>query len=339
MNEEITLSPAALEAVIAAAIEASATSPSNARSVARALVAAEIDGKAGHGLARVPSYAAQARSGKVDGHATPRLYVTRSASLMVDAGCGFAFPALDLAIPHLARIARTAGIAAAGLVRSHHFGVAGHHVERLAEGGLVALAFANTPKAVPAWGGRRALFGTNPIAFAAPHAGKPAVVVDLALSRVARGKILIAAQKGERLPENWAVDADGRATRNAQAALEGALQPIGGAKGAALALMVEVLAAALTGASFAFEASSFFIAEGPPPAVGQFLVAIDPGAFAGEREFAERIVALVQAIEGDGARLPGSRRLALRERAERLGVAVDAKLYAEVAAIAHARKA
>jgi (2R)-3-sulfolactate dehydrogenase (NADP+) len=340
MNEETTLSPAALEAVIAAAIEASATSPSNARSVARALAAAEIDGQAGHGLARVPSYAAQARSGKVDGHATPRLHVTRSASLMVDAGYGFAFPALDLAIPHLARTARETGIAAAGLVRSHHFGVAGRHVERLAEAGLVALAFANTPKAVPAWGGRRALFGTNPIAFAAPQAGQPAVVVDLALSRVARGKILVAAQKGERLSEDWAVDADGRATTDAQAALGGALQPIGGAKGAALALMVEVLAAALTGAHFAFEASSFLLAEGPPPAVGQFLVAIDPGAFAGEREFAERMVALVQAIDGDGARLPGSRRLALRERAERSGVAVDAKLYAEVAAIAqHARKA
>ena len=102
--------------------------------------------------------------------------------------------------------------------------------------------------------------------------------------------------------------------------------------------MVEVLAAALTGAHFAFEASSFLLAEGPPPAVGQFLVAIDPGAFAGEKEFSERMVALVQAIDGEGVRLPGSRRLALRERAERLGVAVDAKLYAEVAAIArHAR--
>jgi (2R)-3-sulfolactate dehydrogenase (NADP+) len=334
MNEEIILSPAALEAVIARAIEASATSPSNARSVARALAAAEIDGQAGHGLARVPSYAAQARSGKVDGHARPRLHVTRSASLTVDAGYGFAFPALDLAIPRLAAMARAAGIAAAGVVRSHHFGVAGRHVERLAGAGLVALAFANTPKAVPAWGGRRPLFGTNPIAFAAPQAGKAALVVDLALSRAARGKILVAAQKGETLPDDWAVDENGRATTDAQAALKGALQPIGGAKGAALALMVEVLAAALTGAHFAFEASSFLLAEGPPPAVGQFLVAIDPGAFAGEMEFTERMVALVQAIDGDGARLPGSRRLALRERAERLGVAVDFKLYAEVAAIA-----
>ena len=209
------------------------------------------------------------------------------------------------------------------------------HVERLADAGLVALAFGNTPKAMAPWGGRQPLYGTNPIAFAVPHKGYAPIVVDMALSQVARGKILTAAQKGEAIPEGWAVDETGKPTADANRALKGALQPIGGAKGAALALMVEVLAVALTGAKFGFEASSFFDAEGPPPAVGQFLIAIDPAAFGGADVFAERMAGLAAMIEGDGdARLPGSRRIAQRERAAREGVNVDAKLLAEVRAIA-----
>ena len=129
----------------------------------------------------------------------------------------------------------------------------------------------------------------------------------------------------------------GAPTTDAAAALKGALQPIGGAKGAALALMVEVLAVALTGARFGYEASSFFDAEGAPPGVGQFLIAVDPGAFGGTDVFADRIAALAGMIEGDGdARLPGSRRIALREKAQREGVTVDSKLLAEVRALAGA---
>jgi len=254
---------------------------------------------------------------------------------MIDARHGFAFPAFDLAIARLPEMAGANGIAAAGFTRSHHFGVAGRHVERLAEANLVALAFGNTPKAMAPWGGRQPLFGTNPIAFAVPQRAKPPMVVDMALSQVARGKILTAAQKGEAIPAGWAVDEHGQPTTDAAAALKGALQPIGGAKGAALALMVEVLAVALTGAKFGFEASSFFDADGPPPGVGQFLVVIDPGAFGGADVFADRIAALAGMIEADGdARLPGSRRIALREKAQREGVTVDSKLLADVRALA-----
>jgi (2R)-3-sulfolactate dehydrogenase (NADP+) len=334
MNTIATLAAAELETVIAGALIAANTSEANARSVALALTKAEIDGHKGHGLSRVPGYAAQARAGKVDGHATPEARQRRPAALMIDAHNGFAYPAFDLAIERLPGFATDAGIAAAGFVRSHHFGVVGHHVERLAEAGLIALAFGNTPKAMSAWGGRRPVFGTNPIAFAAPRKDGPPIVVDLALSQVARGRILTAAQKGEAIPSGWAVDEQGRPTTDAAVALKGSLQPIGGAKGAALALMVEILAVALTGAHFGFEASSFFDAEGPPPGVGQLLLAIDPGAFAGREVFAERIATLASTIEGDeGARLPGSRRIALRQRAQKEGVVVDARLLAEVRAL------
>lgn len=332
---QTTIPAADLEALIARAMEACNASPANARSVARALAQAEIDGQKGHGLSRVPSYGAQSKSGKVDGHAVPEARQARPGSLMIDAKNGFAFPAFDLAITRLPEMAAASGIAAAGFTRSHHFGVAGRHVERLAEAGLVALAFGNTPKAMAPWGGRQPLYGTNPIAFAVPNRGKAPIVVDMALSQVARGKILTAAQKGEAIPAGWAVDEHGASTTDAAAALKGALQPVGGAKGAALALMVEVLAVALTGARFGFEASSFFEAEGPPPGVGQFLIVIDPGAFGGAEVFADRIAALAGMIESDGdARLPGSRRIALREKAAREGVTVDGTLLTEVRALA-----
>ncbi|MGH6783617.1 MAG: Ldh family oxidoreductase, partial [Sphingomicrobium sp.] len=136
------------------------TSEENARSVARALVAAETDGLKGHGLSRLPSYAAQAKTGKVDGFARPRLEQTKPAMLAVDAAHGFAYPALEAAVAALPNVAATTGIACAAIRRSHHCGAAGHPVERLAESGLVAMMFANTPAAIAPWGGSKGLFGT-----------------------------------------------------------------------------------------------------------------------------------------------------------------------------------
>ncbi len=324
-----------LEAVIADAFEASNVGPEQARSVANALTRAEVDGRKGHGLSRVPSYAAQARSGKVDGHAVPVWEQKAAASAMIDVKSGFAYPAFELMQDKLPDLARKAGIAAAGFVRSHHFGVAAHQVERLAGTGLVALVIGNTPKAMAPWGGTRPVFGTNPIAFAAPRREGQPVVIDLALSTVARGNILKAMQAGEPIPEGWACDEAGIPTTDAAAALRGTLNPIGDAKGAALALMVEILAAALTGASFAFEASSFFDGEGAPPHVGQLMIAIDPDAFAGGDAFAERMETLAQEILGqDGTRLPGMRVAALRAAARAEGLQVDAALLGEVRALA-----
>jgi (2R)-3-sulfolactate dehydrogenase (NADP+) len=309
------------------------TSASNAGHVADALVAAELAGQTGHGLRRVPSYAGQALTGKVDGNALPRAEATRPATLMVDAAHGFAYPALALATDWLPGAARAQGVAVAGVRRSHHAGVPGWFVERLAEQGLVALMFANTPAAMAPWGGTRALFGTNPVAFAAPVPGAAPAVVDLSLSTVARGKIMAAAQKGEAIPEGWATDAAGRPTTDAGAALRGTMQPVGGPKGAALALMVEMLAAGLTGARLAADAGSFFEAQGGPPGTGQLLLAIDPSALGGA-EAEARIGALAAAFEGNGdARLPGRRRQATAARIRADGIEVDAALMAEIEAL------
>ncbi len=299
------------------------TDPDNAAAVARVLVAAEADGQKGHGLSRLPSYCAQAASGKVDGFVRPQVATVGAAALRVDAGHGFAYPALARAVEELADLAPRTGVAVAAVYRSHHCGMAGYHVEALARRGLVGLLMANTPKAIAPWGGREGVFGTNPIAFAAPREGKPPLVIDLSLSKVARGKIMFAAQEGEPIPQGWALDAQGRPTTDPQAALKGTMLPMGDAKGAALVLMVEIMAAALTGASFAFEASSFFTADGEPPAVGQLLLALAPGPLSGGG-FGRRLEELLAAVLSQpGTRLPGDRRLGLRDKARREGITLS----------------
>jgi (2R)-3-sulfolactate dehydrogenase (NADP+) len=311
---------------------ASRTSEANARVTARALVGAEADGQMGHGLVRVPSYAEQARAGKIDGFAKPEIS-GGGAARRVNAGTGFAYPAIELALEALAPLARELGVASAGIYASHHCGQAGRHVERLAEAGLVAFAYANTPSAMAFHGGSRSRLGTDPLAFAAPVPGRAPLVIDMALSVVARSKIVAAKAKGETISAGWAVDEDGEPTLDANKALAGTLLPIGGAKGSALALIVEILCGALAGAHFGWEASGFMDAKGGPPRLGQFLIALDPQHFAGE-SFAGRMTELVTTIAADGARLPGDRRLATRERAAKEGLGIADELHAQIQELA-----
>jgi (2R)-3-sulfolactate dehydrogenase (NADP+) len=321
------LSIADAEERVARVFEKGGTSAETARSIARALVGGEADGLKGHGLSRIPTYLAMLKSGKIDGAAVPHVTQPRPGVLAIDAACGFAYPAIDAAIERLPQMAREQGIAAAAISRSNHAGACGRHVERLAEQALLALFFANTPEAIAPWGGTRAVFGTNPIAFAAPLEGRAPIVIDLALSKVARGNIVAAKQKGEPIPEGWALDKDGRPTTDADAALAGTMIALGDAKGAALALMVEVLAAALLGTHFAFEASSFLDDKGGPPQTGQLMIALDPAGF-GHSSFGERMQVLAQAIETqEGARLPGARRLALREKARHEGLSISDEIW------------
>jgi len=329
------LAVADAESLSADALVACGTMRGNADSTARALVRAEIDGQRGHGLNRVPYYAAQAKSGKVNGQAAPQTDLAAAALLRVDAGYGFAYPAIEAAIERLVPLAGSQGLAAAVIRRSHHFGQAGAHAERLAEAGLIGLAFGNSPKAMAFWGGKRPMMGTNPIGFAAPIADRSPLVIDLATSQVARGKVMAARRAGEPVPEGWALDSEGNPTTDPDAALAGTMAPMGGAKGAALAMMIEVLAAALSGSAFGFEAGSFFEAEGEPPNMGHLLIAIDPDA-ASAGAFAARMATLVAAVEAEeGARLPGNRRLALRAAAQRDGLEIPDALHDEIRELTH----
>jgi (2R)-3-sulfolactate dehydrogenase (NADP+) len=329
----VTLRLDEVRAIAMAALLASDTSRENAAPVADSMAAAEADGIANSGLVRLPAYCEHARIGKVDGRARPTAASAGPAAVRVDARNGFAHPAIDLALGELVPLARSAGIAAAAVTNSYNAGVVGHHAERLALQGLVGLAFANSPRIMAPWGGRRAFFGTNPVALACPRGDGPPIVVDQSSTVVARGEVLIRAQAGKAIPEHWGFDADGRPTKNPWSVLGGGtMAPAGGHKGAALALIVEIMAAGLTGAAFSFRASSFTDNEGGPPGTGQLLVAVDPMRFAGAA-FPGRVEELAGAILGQpGARLPGDRRYAARRRAEAEGVAVAKDLYERILA-------
>jgi (2R)-3-sulfolactate dehydrogenase (NADP+) len=180
---------------------------------------------------------------------------------------------------------------------------------------------------MPAWGGKRPLFGTNPIAAVFPRRGAGPIVIDLSLSEVARGKIMVAARDGKAIPPGWALDKDGKPTTDAKAALEGSMLPAGGVKGAMLALTVELLVCALGGANFGYEADSFLTEEGRPSKVGQAFLVIDPEALAGREAFLDRVEALVAAmLEDGGVRLPGTRRAAQRAKAIAIPEELAAKL-------------
>lgn len=329
------LSMAAAEDLVRRALTAAGAAPAMAAATARTLVAAEAQGQAGHGLSRVPQYAAFLRNGRADGQAVPAVVAERGGAALVDARHGLAYPALDLAVAEAARRAQAHGVAFVGITNSHHSGAMGLPVAALAEQGLVALAFTNSPSAMPVPGGRRPLLGTNPVAAAFPRRGADPLVIDLALSEVARGKIMVAAKEGRPIPLGWAIDAEGNPTTDPNAALSGAMLAMGGTKGALLALVVELLCCALTGAAFGFEADSFFVDEGNRPRLGQAVLAVDPGALAGRDAFLDRVEVLVGAMLGDaGVRLPGSRRAALTAKAREGGLEVPDALLNKLQSLA-----
>jgi (2R)-3-sulfolactate dehydrogenase (NADP+) len=317
------------------ALERCGAMPAMAAATAGALVAAELEGLASHGASRIPQYCGHLKNGRATGSAVPRVVAGRSAACLVDAGGGLAFAACELAVKEAISRARECGVAFVGVTNSNHFGVAAWHVQPIAQAGMVGLAFGNSPAAMPAWGGKRALLGTNPIAAAFPRRNAPPLVVDLSLSEVARGKLMVAARDGKAIPLGWALDKEGNPTTDPKAGLEGSMLPAGGVKGAMLALTVELLACALTGAAFGFESDSFFVEAGRPTRIGQAFLAIDPGALAGREVFLERIETLIAEMLRDSTvRLPGDRRRQVRERMLREGIAIPEELLARIRQLA-----
>jgi len=325
----------ALEDLARRALAAAGANDAMARTTAHALVVAEAQGLASHGLSRVPQYAMHLRNGRADGRAVPAVAHERGSAVLVDAREGLAFPACALAVEEAIRRAATHGVSFVAVTNSHHFGVAADHLRPVAAAGLVGLAFGNSPAAMPAAGGARALLGTNPIAATFPRRDAPPLVIDLSLSEVARGKVMVAAREGRPIPLGWALDRDGKPTTDPKAALEGSMLAMGGTKGAMLALAVELLVTALTGAAIGFEATSFFVDAGNRPRLGQAFLVIDPAALAGSATYYARVETLVGAmLEDEGVRLPGARRAALEAAAARDGVEISAALAGQLAALA-----
>jgi (2R)-3-sulfolactate dehydrogenase (NADP+) len=331
----VQLSWSAAEQLVATALLAQGASAQSAQATARALVRAEAQGLASHGLARVPSYVGHLQSGRVQGQAQARVAHQRGAALLIDAADGFAFPACELGMGAAIELARQQGVALLGVTNSHHAGVMVDHLRPAAAAGLLGLAFSNASACMPAAGGRRALFGTNPIAAIFPRwqdgQALDPLMIDLALSEVARGKLMTAAQRGSSIPLGWAVDRQGQPTTDPQAGLKGFMLPIGAAsspKGAMLALMVELLTSALLGAHFSYEMGTFFSNQGGPLRMAHLFILIDPGAMAGQAGYAQRMEELVSTMLVDEAvRLAGARRLALERQARAQGISLPAALH------------
>lgn len=319
-------------ALIAHAFVANGVPQVTADSVARALIAAEAEGQTGHGFSRVEDYIAQARSGKIKAGAVPVTRKVAPAALQTDAGHGFAYPALEQALEAGIPLAHEMGLASMAITHSHHCGALSVQVRRIADAGLVGIMFANAPAAIAPWGASKPLYGTNPIAFCAPRAHRDPLIIDLSLSKVARGKVMHAHKTGTQIPEGWAFDEAGQPTTNPAAALKGTMAPIGEAKGTALALMVEIFAALMTGASMSKDVSSFFTPDGSPPDVGQYLLAIRPSQ---GLNFTARLETLLAAIEAmEPARIPGTRRAATYEEAVTNGIAAPRRYIDAIEALA-----
>ncbi len=314
-----------------AALRGSGASAAQAEPTADSVREAEAEGIRNVGLGYLPIYCEHLRCGKVKGNAEPAMTEVTPALLRVDARHGFAHPAFLHALPRFTQMAEAMGVATLSVTHSYSAGVVGWFVAKLADAGLVSLAFANSSASIAPWGGRKAMFGTNPIGLGAPRTGHPPIVVDMASSATARVNIVQAAARGEQVPPGWVFDKEGKPTTEPKAILAGgSVGPLGGAKGYGLALIVDLLAAGLTGASFSFQASSFGTNEGGPPDVGQLFIAFSPTLTGGEA-LAERLEQLVAEVEAQpGARLPGDKRHDNRRKAERDGVDVPEDLVAKL---------
>jgi delta1-piperideine-2-carboxylate reductase len=320
----VILSVAALTDLVARVLERHGAAPRTARLVAAVVAAAESDGSRSHGLLRLPGYVATLKSGWVDGAAIPAVVDAAPGVVATDARNGFAQVALADSRALLETKARDVGVAVLAIRNSHHFAALWPDVEPFAEAGFVALALANVRSRMVVWGAARKLLGTNPMAFACPRRDGPPVVWDQASSVVAQGEVLLAATERRALAPGIGVDAAGAATTDPQAILDGgALMPFGGHKGSAIAFMVEILAAALSGGRFGFEDRSSEFPGAQTSNAGECVILIEPTRSAGAA-FRDRVEDLVAQLIASGVeRLPASHRYARRRRALAHGVEIS----------------
>ncbi len=311
----------------------------NAAAVARTVTAAERDGAKSHGLFRIPGYVGSLRNGKVNGRADPQVRRLGPCVVVVEGDRGFAPLAIEIGRPPLIEAAREIGMAALALRRTHHYAALWPETQALAEAGLVAMAFVNSPPYMAPAGGKRPFFGTNPMSFAWPRPARDgksggAMVWDQASSAMARGEIMIAGRDGHALPPGVGIDREGEPTTDPAAALEGAQLPFGGYKGAAIALMVDLLAGPMIGEVASWEAGEEDNGDGGPATGGELVLAFDPVRFGADDalERGERLFAKM--LEMEGTRLPGDRRVAARARTPGEGVEIPAQLHATIVELA-----
>ncbi|KAK1572767.1 malate/L-lactate dehydrogenase [Colletotrichum navitas] len=270
--------------------------PENAAIVARCLVAADLRGVDTHGMNRIPSYMERIRQGVLDAAAQPELKQVTPVVAHVDGKNGFGFVAASMGMAAAVESAKNFGIGMASVSHSNHFGMSAWVVQQALDADMMSLVFTNSSPALPAWGGKSKLLGVSPIACGAPGKDKP-FILDMAPSVAARGKIYKAKRRGEKIPLDWALDAEGRPTDDPTAALGGVMLPMGGPKGSALSIMMDVFSGVFSGSAFAGHVTGPYDPSKSSD-VGHFLVAIKPDLFMSLDAFRERMDYLYQRVVG-----------------------------------------
>ena len=325
---QITVSFNEALAAAVAALKAAGASPEHAAATGRALVTAEAEGNRAVGLTHLFTYRDALEAGRARGDAEPVIEEVTGTVTRVDAAEGLPHLGVARALPRLVAGAESQGLAMLALRNGFPCGALGYFARKLAEDhGLAALVAANAgPAVMAASGGRRPVYCTNPLAFAVPGGdGAPALVIDQSSSSASLATLRAEAEAGREIPEGWALDPAGHPTTDARAALAGSLQPFGGARGANIALMVELLAAGMTGANWSKDAPPFNKGSASPGA-GLFILAMNPLA-----GFAARLTDWIAAVQSDGsAHLPGLAKGEALDHARHRGFSVDAELWTRI---------
>ncbi|BFO05579.1 MULTISPECIES: Ldh family oxidoreductase [Pseudomonas] len=332
MNDRVHMTLEEVHALAVSALLANGMSTAHAQAIAEVITQGQRDECHSHGLYRVLVCVRSLRSGKVDPAVLPTLHDVGPSIVKVDAHQGYSLLAFQTGLPVLVEKARRQGIAALVIRNCFHFSALWPEVEAIAAHGLVGMAMTPSHSWVAPAGGKRGVFGTNPLAFAWPRpAGEP-FVFDFATSAIARGDIELHAREGKPIPDGWALDSEGQPTNDASAALAGAMQTFGGHKGSALAAMIELLAGALIGDMTSLESMAFDGGAGATPCHGELLLAFDPKAFLGDDLEAglQRAEHLFAAITDQGARLPSQRRFNARKRSLAQGVWVNRQVVEDI---------
>ncbi|KAK4987412.1 hypothetical protein LTR50_004649 [Elasticomyces elasticus] len=272
-------------------------SMTNAAIIADCLVQADLRGVDTHGINRIPSYMARVREKVLDAAASPTLNQITPVVAQVDGHNGFGFLAAHLGMSTAIEMARDFGIGMVSVKHSNHFGMSAWIVQQAIDSGMMSLVFTNSSPALPVWGGRSKLMGVSPIACGAPAGKEKPFVLDMAPSVAARGKIYKAKRRGEKIPKDWALDAQGRQTDDPAAALEGVMLPMGGPKGSALSIMMDVFSGVISGSAFAGHVTNPYDPSRPAD-VGHFLIAIKPDLFVSLEDFKQRMDYLYQRVVG-----------------------------------------
>ncbi|HEY7742075.1 MAG TPA: Ldh family oxidoreductase [Burkholderiales bacterium] len=321
----IRVPAARLEAFIARAFEAVGISAGESKTIAALMTRADLQGSEGHGVFRLPQYIRRIRGGAVN--VKPRIRVEREAAGMalVNGDNGMGHLVMQFATAKAIEKARSAGIAWVGVKWSNHAGPASLYAAMPLEHDMIGLYLAvGNANHLPPWGGLDMLLSTNPIAVAVPAGEEPAIVLDMATTVAAYGKVKTKAQRGEAMPEGWMMDRQGRPLTDARRASEGFLLPIGGYKGYGLALVFGLLAGTLNGAAMGKDVVDFNADDTSMTNTGHAIVAIDVEAFQPVAEFKRRVDALVRDLRGS-ERLPGVDRIRLPGEGSRAARADRAK--------------